>query len=49
MPEFSFLGARAALMPNDWHLHRKPPEHSNSTPEASLVSHLTAIPVDKGH
>lgn len=44
-PEFSFLGVRAALMPNDWHLHWKPPEHSSNTPEASLISNLTAIPV----
>lgn len=29
--------------------HQIQPEYSNSTPEASLVSILTAIPVDKGH
>lgn len=49
MPEFSFLGARTAGMPNDWHLHRKQPEHPNSTQEASLVSNLKVIPVDTGH
>lgn len=50
MPEFTFLGVRAtALMPNDWHLHQKQPEYLHSTQEASLVSNLTAIPVDKVH